>query len=172
MKTRLEGKTLTIFANQCALLSSLEYKRLILAAFSQVANPALSELIESFTRSISTAMHLLTVTSILIASAGFCQSQPATTIVAANKPNHWCGQWAGSPKAADAPVSGQLPEPDYTRRFFAEPQLQRVPFSPIVATEPKVQIPKVWGNSTFPLSNLSVPVFIYTIPPAPMPQFL
>ena len=113
-------------------------------------------------------MHLLTVTSILIASAGFCHSQPATTIVAANKPDHWCGQWAGSPKPADAPVSGQLPSSsDYTRRFFVEPQLQRVPFSPIVATEPKVQIPKVWGNSTFPLPNLSVRVFIYVIPPPP-----
>lgn len=129
---------------------SLEYKRLLMAAFSQVANPALSELIQSFTRSIATAMHLLTVTSILIATAGFCQSQPATAIVAADKPNHWCGQWAGSPRPADAPVSGQLPSPDYTKRLFAEPQLQRVPFAPIVASEPKVQVPKVWGNSTFP----------------------
>ena len=139
---------------------TLEYKRLIMAACSQVANPALSEFTDSFTRSVSTAMHLLTVTSILIAAAGFCQSQPATTIVAANKPNHWCGQWAGSPKPADAPVSGQLPAPDYTKRFFAEPQLQRVPFSPIVAREEKVQIPKLWGNSRFPLFNLSIRVFI------------
>ena len=95
-------------------------------------------------------MHLLTVTSILIAAAGFCHSHPATAIVPANKPNYWCGQWAGSPKPADAPVSGQLPGADYEKRFFVEPQLQRVPFSPIVATEPKVQIPKVWGNRTFP----------------------
>ena len=94
-------------------------------------------------------MHLLTLTSILIATAGICQSQPATGIVVANKADHWCGEWAGSPNHADVPVSGQLPGPDYTRRFFAEPQLQRVPFSPIVATEPKVQIPKVWGNSMF-----------------------
>lgn len=118
-------------------------------------------------------MHLHTVTSILIAAAGFCQSQAATTIVAADKPNHWCGRWAGSPRPADAPVSGQLPGPDYTRRFFAEPQLQRVPFSPIVATEPKVQIPKIWGNRTFPLFQPMVPVSMlnhFILPPLFFPS--
>ena len=92
-------------------------------------------------------MRLLTVTSIVIAAASLCQSRPADT--PDNRQNHWCGQWAGSPRPADVPVSGQLPGPDDTKRFFVEPQLQRAPFAPIMASEPKVQIPKIWGNSPF-----------------------
>ncbi|KAL8992587.1 MAG: hypothetical protein Q9169_006985 [Polycauliona sp. 2 TL-2023] len=61
--------------------------------------------------------------------------------------DHWCGKWAGSPDPSDAVGPQQLPPYDFTRRFFVEPQLQRVPFAPIQATEPKVQVPKLWGNS-------------------------
>ena len=61
--------------------------------------------------------------------------------------NHWCGAWAGSPNPSDVVGPQQLPPYDFTRRFFVEPQLQRVPFAPLVATEPKIQVPKLWGNS-------------------------
>ncbi|KAL9130934.1 MAG: hypothetical protein Q9175_006890 [Cornicularia normoerica] len=81
-------------------------------------------------------MHLLAIASVLVAAAGFCQ-------------------WAGSPKASDVPTGQQLPSMDDTRRFFVEPQLQRVPFAPIVATEPKVQVPKIWGNNEFRVALLS-----------------
>lgn len=92
-------------------------------------------------------MHFLAVTSILVAAAGLCQAQDENSTD--NAANHWCGKWAGSPEPADVPTGQQLPPIEDTRRFFIEPQLQRVPFSPIIATEPKVQIPKIWGNSTF-----------------------
>lgn len=61
--------------------------------------------------------------------------------------DHWCGKWAGSPDPLDVVGPQQLPPYDFTRMFFVEPQLQRVPFAPVVATEPKVQVPKLWGNS-------------------------
>ncbi|KAL8879495.1 MAG: hypothetical protein Q9198_002899 [Flavoplaca austrocitrina] len=61
--------------------------------------------------------------------------------------DHWCGAWAGSPNPSDVVGPQQLPPYDFTRRFFVEPQLQRVPFAPLVATEPKIQVPKLWGNS-------------------------
>ncbi|KAL9632698.1 MAG: hypothetical protein Q9204_003688 [Flavoplaca sp. TL-2023a] len=63
--------------------------------------------------------------------------------------DHWCGAWAGSPKPSDVVGPQQLPPYDFTRRFFVEPQLQRVPFAPVSATEPKVQVPKLWGNNDF-----------------------
>lgn len=36
---------------------------------------------------------------------------------------------------------------DMTKRFFVEPQLTNPPFRPDIVTEPKVQVPKFWGNS-------------------------
>ena len=96
-------------------------------------------------------MHLIAVASILVAAAGLCQAQVelAAENTTDNAANHWCGKWAGSPNPTDVPSAQQLPASDYLRRFFVEPQLQRTPFAPVVATEPKVQIPKIWGNSTF-----------------------
>ena len=96
-------------------------------------------------------MHLIAVASILVAAAGLCQAQVeiAAENSTDNAANHWCGKWAGSPNPTDVPSAQQLPASDYLRRFFVEPQLQRTPFAPVVATEPKVQIPKIWGNSTF-----------------------
>ena len=82
-----------------------------------------------------------------------------------NAADYWCGRWAGSPEPADVPTGQQLPVTDFTRRFFVEPQLQRTPFAPVVATEPKVQIPKIWGNSTFVvIINLQI-LFIHSPPP-------
>ena len=93
-------------------------------------------------------MHLLAFTSILIvAAAGLCQAQADSATD--NAADHWCGEWAGSPVPADVPGAQQLPQPDFTKRFFVEPQLLRTPFAPIMATEPKVQVPKLWGNSAF-----------------------
>ena len=93
-------------------------------------------------------MHLLALTSVLIvAAAGLCQAQADSATD--NAADHWCGQWAGSPAPSDAPSPQLLPPPDYTRRFFIEPQLERTPFAPVMATEPKVQIPKIWGTSAF-----------------------
>ena len=97
-------------------------------------------------------MHLLALTSLLAASASLCQAQTedtnATDSVSAG-PTHWCGNWAGAPNPANVPTAGQLPRGDYDKRLFIEPQLQRVPFSPVIATEAKVQVPKIWGNSMF-----------------------
>lgn len=103
-------------------------------------------------------MRLFAIASILIAATGLCQAQVEVSAENSteNADNHWCGKWAGSPNPADAPSIQQLPQVDYTRRFFVEPQLQRTPFAPIVATEPKVQIPKIWGNSMICLSRLCV----------------
>lgn len=103
-------------------------------------------------------MHLPTLPQILVlaATAGLCRAQTLLAPASAQAPaenstdnaaDHWCGRWAGSPEPADVPTGQQLPVSDYTRRFFVEPQLQRTPFAPVVATEPKVQIPKIWGNS-------------------------
>ncbi|KAL8865118.1 MAG: hypothetical protein Q9174_007060, partial [Haloplaca sp. 1 TL-2023] len=69
--------------------------------------------------------------------------------------DHWCGAWAGSPDPADAVGPQQLPRYDFTRRFFVEPQLTRVPFSPVMATEEKIQIPKLWGNNKFRLALMT-----------------
>ena len=99
-------------------------------------------------------MHLSTVVSLSTILA-LCQAQSvslsattaaATGVSVGDETNHWCGDWAGSPTASDVPTGQQLPVSEFTKRFFVEPQLQRVPFSPIAATEPKVQIPKIWGN--------------------------
>ena len=87
-------------------------------------------------------MHLLTTTCLLATGLGLSSQ------VAAD-PNHWCGNWAGRPNLALVPSGQQLPDDGpgaFDRLFFVEPQLQKVPFSPIHATEPKVQIPKFWGN--------------------------
>ena len=92
-------------------------------------------------------MRLLSVTSILIATAGLCQSQADVSTV--NADQHWCGPWAGSPNPADVPSEQLLPGRDDAKRFFVEPQLQRVPFSPVQSVEPKVQVPKIWGTSAF-----------------------
>jgi len=61
----------------------------------------------------------------------------------------WCGTWAGSPNLRDAPSAGQLPTIDSTRRYFTEPQLQDPPFQPPLGPEPRVQVPKIWGNSAY-----------------------
>lgn len=87
-------------------------------------------------------MRLVTITSILLAAAGLCQSQATN-----DDDQYWCGQWAGAPNPADVPAEQQLPVRDSFKRLFIEPQLQRTPFSPVQATEPKVQVPKIWGNS-------------------------
>lgn len=95
-------------------------------------------------------MHLLALASILAASASLCQAQTEetnTTATVTADPTHWCGNWAGAPNPANVPTAGQLPSDDLLRRFFVEPQLQRAPFAPIMASEPKVQVPKIWGNS-------------------------
>lgn len=95
-------------------------------------------------------MYLLALASILAASASLCQAQTEetnTTATVTADPTHWCGNWAGAPDPANVPSGGQLPVGDHMRRFFVEPQLQRVPFAPIMASEPKVQVPKIWGNS-------------------------
>ena len=91
-------------------------------------------------------MYLPTTLYLLATSVALSQAKPASTL-AANDQTYWCGKWAGAPNANDVPVGQQLPASDYTRRFFVEPQLQRVPFAPVSASEPKVQIPKIWGNS-------------------------
>ncbi|KAL6717808.1 hypothetical protein ACLMJK_003893 [Lecanora helva] len=99
-------------------------------------------------------MHL-TTTIVLLAttiatssaqSSPFSAAPAATAVSAGNDQDHWCGRWAGVPNEADVPKGQQLPTSDYTKRLFVEPQLQRVPFSPVSATEPKVQVPKIWGN--------------------------
>ena len=114
--------------------------------------PAVEETLSS-SRFVSQAMLLYTVASTLLTAAtclwhAHAQADNSTE----NANDHWCGTWAGSPTPADVPTGQQLPPIDYTRRFFVEPQLQRTPFAPVVATEPKVQIPKIWGNSTPHLS--------------------
>ena len=95
-------------------------------------------------------MRLLAIALTLVAATGLCQAQVELSEdnSTVNAANYWCGKWAGSPKPADVPSAQQLPPSDSTRRFFVEPQLQRAPFAPVVATEPKVQVPKIWGNST------------------------
>ncbi|CAD6584008.1 MAG: hypothetical protein ASARMPRED_001576 [Alectoria sarmentosa] len=103
-------------------------------------------------------MYLPTLTSILLTatiSLWHAHAQTDNSTDNDNAANHWCGAWAGSPKPADVPSAQQLPPSDYTRRFFVEPQLQRTPFAPVVATEPKVQIPKIWGNNDFRVALLS-----------------
>ena len=99
-------------------------------------------------------MHLRAITSILVAATSLWQAQAQEDNSTDNAPDHWCGKWAGEPEPTDVPSRQQLPQIDYIKRFFVEPQLLRVPFSPIYATEPKVQIPKIWGNSAFGRSLL------------------
>ncbi len=82
-------------------------------------------------------MHLSTTAFVLLTSSTLAQAAV----------NHWCGTWAGAPNPANVPTEQQLPANDTTRRFFVEPQLLKVPYAPIIASEPKVQIPKLWGNS-------------------------
>lgn len=108
-------------------------------------------------------MHLHTLTSILATATSLWQAQAQADNSTVNAADHWCGKWAGSPQPADVPTGQQLPPNDYTRRFFVEPQLQRTPFAPVVATEPKVQIPKIWGNNEFRVALLSyaAPARIY-----------
>ncbi|CAF9923075.1 hypothetical protein IMSHALPRED_005845 [Imshaugia aleurites] len=108
-------------------------------------------------------MRIHTITSILLAASSQSLAQTQANNDTENAANHWCGKWAGSPNPADVPTAQQLPPSDYIRRFFVEPQLQRTPFAPIVATEPKVQIPKIWGNNAFRVALLSyaVPERIY-----------
>lgn len=102
-------------------------------------------------------MHLLALTSILVAAAGLCQAQADNSTD--NAADHWCGNWAGSPNPGDVPTGQQLPVIDFTRRLFVEPQLQRTPFAPVTATEAKVQVPKIWGNSRLFLLGPSLPLF-------------
>ena len=128
-----------------------------MVAVSRKVGAATNKSFHSLSRSFFAAMHLLTVTSILVATASLCHSQ--VTAVNANKPNHWCGQWAGSPRLEDRPRSQQLPPFDYTRRFFVEPQLLNTPFAPIMASEPKVQVPKIWGNSMSHHLTYHIPLF-------------
>ena len=97
-------------------------------------------------------MHLSTAAYLLATSLALCQAQTLSTPASAAAsqvaagPDHWCGDWAGKPTPSNVPSGQQLPADDPIRRFFVEPQLQKVPFSPIIASEPKVQIPKIWGN--------------------------
>ena len=140
-KTVMRQRDEAVSTNQ----SSSNYKRLLMVAIL-TSRPC--HLVDSSSdRPVSTAMHLFTVTSILVVAAGLCHAQADDS--ATNADNHWCGNWAGSPKPEDVPTAGQLPNLDYQRRQFIEPQLQRTPFSPVMASEEKVQIPKIWGNSTF-----------------------
>ncbi len=81
-------------------------------------------------------MHLSTIAVLIATSFGLARSAD----------DHWCGAWAGTPNPASLPSEQQLPANEATRRFFVEPQLTKVPYSPIIAIEPKVQVPKVWGN--------------------------
>ena len=144
---------LTMLAYQACLI----YKRLHTAVepFPSI-NTTSGEICTFVSPSLQT-MHLLAFTSILIvAAAGLCQAQADSATD--NADDHWCGAWAGSPVPADVPSAQQLPPPDFTKRFFVEPQLTRTPFAPIMASEPKVQVPKLWGNSAF----LSLP------PPPPL----
>ena len=132
---------------------SQEYKRLPVAVlFSQQQPVPLEDFILSPPPSVSSAMHLVPITSILLAAASLCESQ---AVSAYKDANCTCGNWAGSPEPADVPIDAQLPIRDYTRRFFVEPQLLHAPFAPIMASEPKVQVPKIWGNSEL-LSDLDV----------------
>ena len=110
----------------------------------------------SLSHPVTTAMHQPTLISmILIVAARLCHAQGNLTTPDSNDPDHWCGQWAGQPNPDQAPSLQLLPpRNDYTKRFFVEPQLQRTPFSPIMADEPKVQIPKFWGTSTSLSSRL------------------
>ena len=82
------------------------------------------------------------------------QTQPIQNSSLESTPNagtYWCGGWAGSPNPTDVPSPKQLPTIDHIERIFVEPQLTNPPFAPFTATEPTVQIPKIWGNSeSFP----------------------
>ena len=74
------------------------------------------------------------------------------TVAAAD--DHWCGPWAGKPDPAMVPFGQQLPQWDLVKRLFIEPQLQKVPFSPVIGSETRVQIPKIWGNGkSFPYQH-------------------
>ncbi len=98
-------------------------------------------------------MNLSFAARLLAASLALAQAQSRVPAVAATPSqlaagtDHWCGPWAGAPNPSNIPFGQQLPPNDFVRHFFVEPQLQKVPFSPVLAKEPKVQIPKIWGNS-------------------------
>ena len=89
-------------------------------------------------------MHLVAITSFLVAAVALCHAQ-GTAIV--NAVDHWCGQWAGALDIADA-IPDQLLPGTYPsdKKLFIEPQLQRVPFSPVMGPEERIQVPKLWGN--------------------------
>ncbi|KAI4243294.1 MAG: hypothetical protein L6R42_010795, partial [Xanthoria sp. 1 TBL-2021] len=57
--------------------------------------------------------------------------EAAAPVPVAAGQDHWCGAWAGRPDPSDLVGPQQLPPYDFTRRFFVEPQLQRVPFAPV-----------------------------------------
>ncbi len=96
-------------------------------------------------------MHFVTVLSFSLTLLGLSQAQTLSIAAqpsqAANVVTRFCGKWAGSPNPADVPVQQQLPISDFVKRFFIEPQLTNPPYKPFMATEEKVQIPKIWGNS-------------------------
>ena len=102
-------------------------------------------------------MHFSAATYALATSVAlsYAQSSPSpASLNAGNDVDHWCGSWAGKPNPSNVPTGQQLPVDDFTRRFFVEPQLQKTPFSPIIASEPRVQIPKLWGNGRFSRSRI------------------
>ena len=136
---------LTVFAYR----ASLKYKKLLTAANSFPRTDTRPWKNSSICLYLSLkVMHLLALTSVLIvAAAGLCQAQADSATD--NEADHWCGEWAGSPAPADVPTPQQLPPYDFAKRFFVEPQLLHTPFAPIMASEPKVQVPKIWGNSAF-----------------------
>ena len=92
----------------------------------------------------------LSVLTVVKAQTLSIAAQPSQ---AANANNFFCGNWAGSPRAQDVPAEQLLPAADYIKRFFVEPQLTDPPYRPLMASEPRVQIPKLWGNSKFHLQR-------------------
>ena len=106
------------------------------------------------------AMRLFTtaIVSLHLVGLSWAQSRPPRPIPTAAGTNgvtqssndYVCGEWAGRLNPTDLPTVPQLAAKDKTVRFFVEPQLMDPPFQPITATEPKVQIPKLWGNSISP----------------------
>lgn len=96
-------------------------------------------------------MHIIEILLLLLGATILTHAQSlslaAQSAQATNEVKYFCGKWAGSPNPQNVPTAQQLPASDLVRRFFIEPQLTNPPYKPIIATEEKVQIPKLWGNS-------------------------
>ena len=87
-----------------------------------------------------------TALALLFTSTVQAQAGIANVGLTADTDTHWCGAWAGKPNPRDLPQDQLLPQRDYKKLFFVEPQLTSPPFRPLMGSEPKVQIPKIWGN--------------------------